>query len=405
MDNNENTFPELSLDTTENQQTPKLVLPEDELTDLDNLEDVARPEDIQPLPERNLEENLSPEEIKLVEDFSKKIDITNSSHILQYGVGAQQKMVTFSESALSAVKGKDLGSVGDMITGLVTEIKDFNPNEKQGGFLSIFKKPQKQMERIQTQYSSVEKNVDRIVVELETHKRTLLKDITMLDKMYDMNLNYYKELTLYILAGKKKLQDVYDNELPALHAKAKETGQPQDAQAANDLANQCNRFDKKLHDLELTRNISIQMGPQIRLVQSNDAMMVEKIQSSIVNTIPLWKNQMVLTLGLAHSKSAIEAQRKVTDVTNQLLRENADTLKTSTVEAAKESERGIVDMETLKHTNQALIETLDDVLKIQQEGYQKRRQAETELQLIENQLKEKLLEVKDVTTTPDNQNN
>lgn len=352
---------------------------------------------IEPLPKRDLAAGLTDEEKQVVQEFAKKIDISNSTQILQFGATAQRKMVSFSDSALSNVRGQDLSEVGAMITGLVVELKNFSPDEEKGGFKGFFRKQSNKMEAMKAKYDTIEKNVDKISGELERHKMTLLRDVTMLDKMYEMNLAYYKELTMYVLAGRQRLQEVEATELTAAKKKAAETGRPEDAQTANDLAAQCNRFDKKLYDLELTRNICIQMGPQIRLVQGNNTMMVEKIQSSIVNTIPLWKNQMVLSLGLAHSKDAIEAQRKVTDITNELLRKNADTLKVSTVEAAKESERGIVDIETLKYSNESLIATLDEVLRIQQEGYEKRRQAEGELQRIENELKSKLLEIRDTT--------
>jgi len=350
-----------------------------------------------------IEDRLSPQELEMVQEFAKKIDIANATQVLQYGVGAQQKISSFSETALSSVRGKDLGEVGDMITGLVTELKNFSPEEERKGFLGLFKKGGNQMTAFQAKYSSVAKNVDRISDQLEGHKLTLLKDVAMLDKMYEMNLAYYKELTMYILAGRRKLEEVTATQLPALQRKARETGLQEDAQSANNLAEMCNRFEKKLHDLELTRTISIQMAPQIRLVQNNNSVMIDKIQSSIVNTIPLWKNQMVLSLGLAHSKNAIEAQRQVTDITNQLLRKNADTLKQSTVETARESERGIVDIETLQYTNQSLISTLDEVLQIQQEGRDKRFLAEAELRRIEDELKNKLLEVRDTTRGKQNQ--
>ena len=386
-DNTIDTMPDLTLE-------PDIAAPEMQPTPLKDTENAPAQTRT-----KTMEENLSPQELKMVSDFAQKIDIKNSTHILQYGAGSQKKMLTFSESALNKVQGKDLDEVGNMVTNLVTELKDFSPDQegKKGFFANLFSKPAKKADQLRAQYSSVESNVDRIANELEKHKVVLLKDIAMLDRMYDMNLDYFKELTLYILAGKKKLEEAETVELPAMKAKAAESGLSEEAQAANDFAAQINRFDKKLHDLELTRNISLQMGPQIRMVQNNDAMMVEKIQSSIVNTIPLWKNQMVLTLGLAHSKRAIDAQRQVTDVTNELLKKNAEKLKTSTIEAAKESERGIVDIETLQMTNQSLISTLDEVLQIQQEGYQKRRQAEEELQRIESDLKNKLLEVRDVS--------
>jgi uncharacterized protein YaaN involved in tellurite resistance len=296
-----------------------------------------------------------------------------------------------------------MDEIGSMIGSLVSQLRGFNADEESKGFLGLFKKNTSKLQQFKVKYDSVEKNVDKIVDSLEDHKMVLLKDVAMLDEMYKANLGYYKELTMYILAGRQKLAEALETELPALQAKAYQTGKPEDAQAANDFGERCNRFDKKLHDLELTRNICIQMGPQVRLVQANDSVMIEKIQSSIVNTIPLWKNQMVLSLGLAHSAQAIQAQRAVTDITNDLLRKNADILKTSTIEAAKESERGIVDIETLKHTNQSLIETLDSVLQIQQEGRQKRRDAEHELAKIEAELKTKLLEIRDVSRKPNAQ--
>jgi len=350
-----------------------------------------------PVPKPLDDSSLTEQEKAVVREFAQKINLTDSNQILQYGSAAQTKISQFSEQALANVRTKDLDEVGNLIADLVNELKGFNPQEEKKGIFGLFKKAGDSIGQMKVKYNSVEKNVDKICEVLENHKITLLKDVAMLDKMYEMNLAYYKELTMYILAGKQKLEQVLSTELPALQEKAKQSGLPQDAQAANYLADMCNRFEKKLHDLELTRNICIQMGPQIRLVQSNNSMMVEKIQSSLVNTIPLWKNQMVLALGLAHSKSAIEAQRAVTDITNQLLRKNADTLKTSTVEAARESERGIVDIETLKHTNESLIQTLDEVLKIQQEGRAKRQAAEAELARIEEQLKAKLLEVRDTT--------
>jgi len=340
------------------------------------------------------ESQFTPAELAMVKEFAQKIDITNSAQILQYGAASQTKMSQFSENALANVRSKDMDEVGKMLTGLVVELKGFSSDDDSKGFLGIFKKAGKKMTELKARYDSVEKNVDKIVVVLESHKVVLLKDIAMLDKLYERNLAYFKELSMYILAGRQKLQEVYDNDLPAAQAKAQASGQMEDAQAANSLADMCNRFDKKLHDLDLTRTISLQMSPQIRMVQSNDSIMVEKIHSSIVNTIPLWKNQMVLTLGLAHTKAALETQKKVTDMTNDLLRKNADMLKTSTIETAKESERGIVDIETLRHTNESLISTLDEVMRIQTEGKQKRREAEVELTRIETELKHKLLEIK-----------
>lgn len=339
--------------------------------------------------------NLSPEEQKMVDAFAEKIDLNNSAIILQYGAAAQKKVATFSDSALDGVRTKDLGQTGDMITDLVTELKDFSAEpEERGGFLGLFKKAGDKITRMKANYDRVEVNVDRIVGELEGHQNQLMADIVMLDKMYEANLTYFKELTMYILAGKQKLEQERRVTLVQLQNKAALSGQMQDAQAANDFAGQCDRFEKKLHDLELTRTISIQMAPQIRLIQNNNTMMAEKIQSTINNTIPLWKNQMVLALGMAHSRQAMEAQREATDFTNELLRKNAEALRMGTVEVARESERGIVDMETLLYTNEQLISTLDEVLQVQAEGKQKRRAAEVELVRIEGELKKKLLEVR-----------
>ena len=348
----------------------------------------------QPAPEALSEEDLSAEERKMVDDFAQKIDIGNSAQILQYGAASQKKVADFSTSTLENIRTKDLGEVGEMVTDLVAELKGFDASAEQPkGILGFFKKAANQIEELKTRYAKAETNVDRIEGMLQDHQVQLLKDIAMLDKMYEMNLVYYKELSMYILAGKKKLAKVRAEELPALLEKAKQSGLAEDAQAAKDLDDQCTRFEKKLHDLELTRAISVQMSPQIRLIQSNDTMMAEKIQTSIVNTIPLWKSQMVLALGLAHSQQAIEAQRAVTDMTNELLKKNAAALKQGTVEAARESERGIVDIETLQQTNRSLIETLDEVVKIQAEGKQKRAAAEAELGRIEGELKAKLLEI------------
>ena len=348
----------------------------------------------QPAPEALSEEDLSAEERKMVDDFAQKIDIGNSAQILQYGAASQKKVADFSTSTLENIRTKDLGEVGEMVTDLVSELKGFDASAEQPkGILGFFKKAANQIEELKTRYAKAETNVDRIEGMLQDHQVQLLKDIAMLDKMYEMNLVYYKELSMYILAGKKKLAKVRAEELPALLEKAKQSGLAEDAQAAKDLDDQCTRFEKKLHDLELTRAISVQMSPQIRLIQSNDTMMAEKIQTSIVNTIPLWKSQMVLALGLAHSQQAIEAQRAVTDMTNELLKKNAAALKQGTVEAARESERGIVDIETLQQTNRSLIETLDEVVKIQAEGKQKRAAAEAELGRIEGELKAKLLEI------------
>ncbi len=337
---------------------------------------------------------LSDAERKMVQDFAQQIDLKNSAMILNYGTASQKKIADFSGAALESVRTKDLGEVGDMITGLVTELKGFDATAEQPkGLFGLFKKAGNQLDEMKLKYSKAETNVERITSALEGHQVTLLKDIKMLDKMYEKNLVYFKELSMYILAGKQKLAEARGAELPALLAKAQSSGLPEDAQAARDFDDLCGRFEKKLYDLELTRTISIQMAPQIRLVQNNDAMMAEKIQSSLVNTIPLWKSQMVLALGLANSQQAIQAQRAVTDMTNELLKKNAAALKMGTIEAARESERGIVDIETLQQTNRSLIETLDDVLKIQSEGRQKRAAAEEELGKLEGELKQKLLEI------------
>lgn len=339
------------------------------------------------------EVKLSAEEQAMVDAFAEKIDITNSQQVLQYGSACQKKIGDFSEAALSKVSTKDLGEVGDMITDLVTELKNFDASEEEKGFLGFFKKKANQMEQLKTRYNKAETNVENIQAMLESHQVQLLKDIAMLDKMYELNKTYFKELSMYILAGKKKLKEVREGELKRLSEKAQLSGLPEDAQEARDLDAMCNRFEKKLHDLELTRMISIQTAPQIRLVQNNDTIMVEKIQSTLVNTIPLWKSQMVLALGVEHSTQAAAAQRQVTDMTNELLKKNAATLKTATLETAKESERGIVDMETLKATNESLISTLDEVMRIQQEGRQKRQEAEAEMSRMENELKAKLLQI------------
>lgn len=337
---------------------------------------------------------LTPEEKKMVADFAAKIDLRSSNAILQYGAGAQKKIADFSESALENVKTKDLGEVGDMLAGVVTELKSFDEEEEEKGIFGFFKKGGNKLANMKAKYDKAEVNVNKICDALEGHQIQLMKDIAMLDKMYELNTTYFKELSMYIAAGKKKLQDVAATELPELEAKAARSGLPEDAQAVNDLNALCNRFEKKIHDLELTRTISLQMAPQIRLVQSNDTVMSEKIQSTLVNTIPLWKSQMVLATGVENSSRAAKAQREVTDMTNELLRKNAEKLKLATVETAKESERGIVDIETLKATNESLISTLDEVMKIQQEGKEKRRTAEAELNRIENELKQKLLEIR-----------
>lgn len=336
---------------------------------------------------------LSEEEQRMVEQFTEQIDLNNTNIILQYGAGTQKKMADFSEKALENVQTKDLGEVGELITGVVTELKGFDVEEEEKGFFGRIKKSANKLSALKTKYDKAEVNVNKICKALEGHQVQLLKDAALLDKMYEQNKVYFKELSMYILAGKRKLEQVRTTELPALLAKANQSGLPEDAQAAKDLDSLCTRFEKKIHDLELTRMISIQTAPQIRLVQNNDTMMVEKIQSTIVNTIPLWKSQMVLAMGVEHSAQAAKAQREVTDFTNELLKKNAEKLKVATVETAKESERGIVDMETLRKTNESLISTLDEVMRIQTEGKQKRREAEQEMQRLEGELKTKLLQL------------
>lgn len=336
---------------------------------------------------------LTEEEKKQVEDFAKQIDLTQSNVILQYGAAAQKKISSFSESTLNNVRTKDLGEVGDMLGDLVVELKGFDAEPEEKGLAGLFKKGSNKVQSMKARFDKAELNVNKIASALESHQIQLMKDIAMLDEMYDKNLLNFKELTMYILAGKKKLQEVRTVDLPALVKKAEASGLAEDSQAANDLAQLCDRFEKKLYDLELTRNIALQMGPQIRLVQNNDTLMTEKIQSTLVNTIPLWKSQMVLALGINHSKQAIEAQQAVSELTNSLLKKNAQTLKQATIDTAKEAEKGIVEIETLKHTNQALIETLDEVLKIQEEGRTKRQEAEHELARIEGEIKAKLLEI------------
>ena len=336
---------------------------------------------------------LSDDEKAMVESFSQQIDLKDSGMILQYGAGTQKKMADFSETALENVKTKDLGEVGDLLANVVSELKSFDEEESKG-FFGIFKKTSNKLEAMKAKYSKAETNVNEICKALENHQVQLLKDVAVLDKMYAVNLNYYKELTMYILAGKKKLAKVRETELPELQAKAMESGLAEDAQAARDLEEMCGRFEKKLHDLELTRTIAMQTAPQIRMVQSNDTVMVEKILSTVVNTIPLWKSQMVISLGVEHSLQAAEAQRQVADVTNELLKKNAEKLKMASIETAKESERGIVDMETLKATNESLISTLDEVMKIQEEGRVKRMEAEAEMHRMEGELKQKLLEIR-----------
>ena len=337
---------------------------------------------------------LSPEEQKMVDDFSQKIDLQNSTMVMQYGSAAQRKIANFSDTALNNVRTKDLGEVGDQISNLVVELKGFDIDEEEKkGFVGRFKNTSNKIIAMKSRYDSAESNVNKIAAALEKHQVQLMKDVVMLDQLYSMNLNYHKELTMYIIAGKKKLQQERATTLEQMKQKAKQTGLAEDAQAANDFAQQCDSFEKKLHDLELTRMVSVQMSPQIRLVQNNDKLMSDKIQSTLVNTIPLWKSQMVLALGLAHSEQAVRAQKEVTDMTNELLRRNADKLKMSTIETARETERGVVDMETLRHTNLSLIQTLDEVVKIQDEGRAKRRAAEAEIGRLEGELKQKLLDI------------
>ena len=352
-----------------------------------------KPPIVQEQEEPALDDNiLTEEERRQVDAFASQIDLTNSTLVLQYGAGTQKKMADFSEAALENVKSKDLGEVGELLSGVVTELKNFDEEEEKG-FFGFFKKTSNKIQSMKAKYAKAEENVNQIVRTLEQHQVQLMKDTALLDKMYELNLTYFKELSMYILAGKKKLAEVRNTRLAELTAKAQSSGLPEDAQAAKDLDSMCNRFEKKIHDLELTRMISIQTAPQIRLVQNNDTLMVEKIQSTIVNTIPLWKSQMVLALGVEHSSQAAAAQRQVNDMTNALLKKNAEKLKMATVETAKESERGIVDMETLKSTNESLISTLDEVMNIQREGRQKRQEAEAELRNMEQELKTKLLQI------------
>lgn len=383
---------EATVDTKE-REMPVLVLPGEEETQLDQMmvEASAKPETVK---EVNIEDKiqLTDAEKKAVDDFAAKIDISNANHILQYGADAQAKITQFSDMALEKVRTKDLGSVGDTLSSLVVELKGFDPNEQKKGFFGLFKKAGASIAELKAKYDKAEVNVEKVVDVLEGHQITLTKDIAVLDEMFKANMTNFKQLSLYIVAGKKKLEEVQNVTIPAMQAKAAETGAMEDAQAANDYANLANRFEKKLHDLDLTRTVSLQMGPQIRLIQNNDTLMVEKIQTTLLNTIPLWKSQMVLALGLAHSEQAMQAQKAVSDTTNELLKKNAELLKQTTVGVAQESERGIVDIETLKHTNQMLIDTLDEVVKIQNDGRAKRKAAEVELMNIETQLKDKMLE-------------
>ena len=349
-----------------------------------------------PVIQENEFEKLSEEDKKQVETFYKTIDLTNSNQVLSYGAGAQNKVARFSDDALEKVRTKDTGEVGKMLSNLVVEIKNFNSDsteEKKGGIMGLFSKSKQSIDKMRASYGSVEKNVDVIAKSLKDHQHKLLKDISMLDKMYEMNKDYFKELTMYIAAGDKRLAEVRETDLKNMQEKARASGEALDAQAVNDMMNMCDRFEKKLYDLKLTRNVSLQMAPQIRMLQNNDTTLVEKIQSSIVNSIPLWKNQIVLALGISNSQNAMKAQREVTDLTNQMLKKNAEMLKMGTIDIAKESERGIIDIETLKYTNQQLISTFDEVLKIQEDGRAKRIQAEGELKQIEGELKEKLLNV------------
>lgn len=369
-------------------ETPSLTLEPD-------LGEFAKKEEVIPKKQPQKEEVpvLTPEEQKMVNDFAAKIDIENTNQILQYGAGTQKKMADFSDTALENVKTQDLGEIGELISNVVGELKDFDVQE-EGKFFGFFRKQTSKIENLKNKYDKAQANVEKITDSLQQHQVRLMKDSAMLDKMYEQNLNYFKELTMYILAGKKKLEETRNGKLAEMKNKAALSGLPEDAQAARDLDEKCSRFEKKLHDLELTRTIAMQTAPQIRLIQNNDTVMVEKIQTTIVNTIPLWKSQMVLALGIAHSAEAAQAQRQVTDITNELLRKNAETLYMATVEIAKESERGIVDLETLQKTNADLIQTLDDVMRIQMEGRQKRQAAEMEMHRMEEELKRKLLEIR-----------
>ena len=384
----DNMTPELTLNPTEAAQE---AVPELTLTP----EAPAAPEkekkEVEPV--KVDESMLTEQEKKAVDDFAKKIDITDTNLVLNYGVAAQKSVATFSENALSSVRNKDLGEVGETLSNLVVEVKGFGQEEKKG-FAGLFHKQKDKLELMRAQYGKTETSVNRIVSELEKHQVTLMKDIAMLDQMYELNLKYYKELTMYIIAGKKRLAEVRSGELEELRKKAEASGLAEDAQAYNDYAQKCERFEKKLHDLELTRMVSLQMGPQTRLLQNNDTLMVEKIQSSLVNTIPLWKSQMVLALGMEHSRQATAAQSAVAQTTNELLKKNADMLKMGTIATAKEAERSIVDIETLQHTNEQLVSTLDEVVNIQREGAQKRKEAEVELGRIEGELKQKLMELR-----------
>ena len=384
----DNMMPELTLNPTEAAQE---AVPELTLTPEAPAAPEAEKKEVEPV--KVDESMLTEQEKKAVDEFVKKIDITDTNLVLNYGVAAQKSVATFSENALSSVRNKDLGEVGETLSNLVVEVKGFGQEEKKG-FAGLFHKQKDKLELMRAQYGKAETSVNRIVSELEKHQVTLMKDIAMLDQMYELNLKYYKELTMYIIAGKKRLAEVRSGELEELRKKAEASGLAEDAQAYNDYAQKCERFEKKLHDLELTRMVSLQMGPQTRLLQNNDTLMVEKIQSSLVNTIPLWKSQMVLALGMEHSRQATAAQSAVTQTTNELLKKNADMLKMGTIATAKEAERSIVDIETLQHTNEQLVSTLDEVVNIQREGAQKRKEAEVELGRIEGELKQKLMELR-----------
>ena len=383
----DNMMPELTLNPTEAAQeaVPELTLAPEAPAPQEEKKEVE--------PVKVDESMLTEQEKKAVDDFAKKIDIKDTNLVLNYGVAAQKSVATFSENALSSVRNKDLGEVGETLSNLVVEVKGFGQEEKKG-FAGLFHKQKDKLELMRAQYGKAETSVNRIVSELEKHQVTLMKDIAMLDQMYELNLKYYKELTMYIIAGKKRLAEVRSGELEELRKKAEASGLAEDAQAYNDYAQKCDRFEKKLHDLELTRMVSLQMGPQTRLLQNNDTLMVEKIQSSLVNTIPLWKSQMVLALGMEHSRQATAAQSAVAQTTNELLKKNADMLKMGTIATAKEAERSIVDIETLQHTNEQLVSTLDEVVNIQREGAQKRKEAEVELGRIEGELKQKLMELR-----------
>ena len=391
---NENKFaPQLTLESRQREEMPQLTLePMAQPTEEEKALALQEKRDLTAV---HLDESmLSEQEQKMVDEFSKKIDITNSNMVLQYGAAAQKNIANFSETALNSVRTKDLGEIGDDLADLVNELKGFDAVEEKKGIFGFFKKQANALENLKTKYTSAEKNVNKIVRALENHQIVLMKDVAMLDQMYALNEKYFKELTMYILAGKKRIEEIKAGELEQCRQKAQASGSPEDAQAYNDMVNLINRFEKKIHDLELTRQISIQMGPQTRLLQNNDTLMIEKIQSSLVNTIPLWKSQMVIALGLEHSRQATMAQREVTEITNSMLKKNADLLKSSTIETAKEAERSIIDIETLQHTNQQLISTLDEVMKIQTEGAAKRKAAEAELGRIEGELKAKLLELR-----------